>query len=498
MANLWRAPDFDPTARERRGKQLDSIKFDEELLDSIKKARLSTSENVAPGRLQPEFEQDMENSRASSDQAFNAGEAARVSNTLAGAGAVRKLSFREPPPIGEEEQKLTDLAIKSLDASMHGPPPLDTTQKNSLEINRLMGEAKGALGNTRPSYTQQTTGAELRNMDPNRKFDSLDDAIKLDAFHGAASQLMGDTFASRQAAAQGAGLQYGASITAGNIGGNIGDKNAASLTQTVSGKYGSGFSTAPLVPTIKQSLGGSIASAAPKPAAPTRLQKDGEAADAAAQAAAKPTTPLAAATPTDPLGGMVTPSGELTAPAQAAAPNAAPTVATTPLRQKTALDTAFPNSALSLQLRPAAQTAAPNAAPNSMEAPEYDGMSRGAVNAATEEALGKKRVPKFITTAASEGIFELSNIDTSRSPSIKSASTELTASIKRRLARFIPADHVAGEDIPYYIAKVQMNIDPNDPAKSLQQIGYRVKRSKDPTAIREYQDLVNLLAPARA
>ncbi len=488
MVNLWRAPDFDPTARERRGKQLDSIKFDEELLASLQAPRLA---------------KEAEASRvASAAQAQIASQAAAVTKTVAGSGTVSGLSFREPPPLGEEEQKLNAEVRSSLKpltnreairegrAYVPGSPMMPGPERSAL--TKAVSQARAAINETRPSYTQQKTGAELLNMDPNRKLDSIDDAIKLDAFHGAASQLMGDTFASRQAAAQGAGLQYGASITAGNIGGNIGDKNAASLTQTVSGKYGSGFSTAPLVPTLKQSLGGSIASAAPKPAAPTRLQKDGAAADAAAQAV------FAAAKPTSPLEGMVAPTGQLTAPAQAAAPNAAPTVATTPLRQKTALDIAFPNSPLSLQLRPAAQAAAPNAAPNSMDGREYAGMSGVAAKAATEEALGKKGVPKVTTTAASEGIFELNNIDAKGIPNIKRASSGLTASIRSRLAQITPDGHEAGTAIPYNIAGVQMNIDPNDPAKSLQQIGYRVKQSNNPTAILDYQTLVSLLAPAKA
>ena len=517
---------------------------------------------------------------------------------------------------------------------------LSEGERLNLDLRTNLLEGRIALRNTRPNYTQQKTGAELLNMDPktfdpNRKLGSIDEAIKLDAFHGAASQLMGDTFESRQAAARGAGLQYGASITAGNIGGNIGDKNAASLTQTVSGKYGSGFSTAPLVPTMKQSLGGSIASAAPKPAAPTKLQIDGATAPAAqtpapaaqattsdnaaarktaeenesdlydkynaardakqknpddkklaaaeeearvawvreyraltnqpapdAQAPAPQTAPAAQATapnaaPTvaakpaataaatgSSLPALPTVPGQSAAPAQATAPNAAPTVATTPLRQKTALDTAFPNSALSLQLRPAAQTAAPNAAPtvattplrpktaldiafpnsalslqlrpaaqtaapnaapNSMEGHEYGGMSVGAAQAKSDEALGKygkygkRGMPKFTTAAASEGIFELSNIDTSsRIPSFKRASSTLTASIQRRLPQITPPDHDPGTDILYEIAGVKMKIDPNDPATSLQRIGYQVKDSRNPTAIQEYQALVNFLAPAKA
>ena len=577
MANLWRAPDFDPTARERRGKQLDSIKFDEDLLASLQAPRLA---------------KEAEASRVASAQAAEASrvasaQAAAVTKSVAGSGTVSGLSLREPPPIGEEEQKLNAEVRSSLKpltnreairegrAYVPGSPMMPGPERSDL--TKAVSQARAAINETRPSYTQQKTGAELLNMDPktfdpNRKLGSIGEAIKLDAFHGAASQLMGDTFESRQAAARGAGLQYGASITAGNIGGTIGDKNAASLTQTVSGKYGSGFSTAPLVPTMKQSLGGSIASATPKPAAPTRLQIEGAAADAdarakfdqpftlgsnvggltlnagtptlaaeaaaaeAAETAAKP----AAALPNSSLAGLPRVDGQLAAPAQATAPNAAPTVATTPLRQKTALDTAFPNSALSLQLRPAAQTAAPNAAPtvattplrqktaldtafpnsalslqlrpaaqatapnaapNSMEGREYGGMSAGAAQAATQEALGKnvkKGVPKFTTTAASEGIFDLSNIDTNGTPSFKRASSGLTASIQSRLAEITPVDHVPGTNIPYKIAGYDMIIDPNDPATSLQDIGFRVKKSRNPTAIQEYQDLVNFLAPAKA
>ena len=528
MANLWRAPDFDPTARERRGKQLDSIKFDEDLLASLQAPRLA---------------KEAEASRVASAQAAEASaQAAAVTKSVAGSGTVSGLSLREPPPIGEEEQKLNAEVRSSLKpltnreairegrAYVPGSPMMPGPERSDL--TKAVSQARAAINETRPSYTQQKTGAELLNMDPNRKLGSIDEAIKLDAFHGAASQLMGDTFESRQAAARGAGLQYGASITAGNIGGTIGDKNAASLTQTVSGKYGSGFSTAPLVPTMKQSLGGSIASAAPKP---TRLQKEGAAADADARAkfdqpftlgsdvggltlsAGTPTlaaetaagaTAAAAAKPAataaatgSSLPALPTVPGQLAAPAQATAPNAAPTVATTPLRQKTALDIAFPNSPLSLQLRPAAQTAAPNAAPNSMEGREYAGMSAGAAQAAVQETLGKngkKGVPKFTTTAASESIFDLSNIDTRGIPSIQRASSGLTASIQGRLSQITPVDHEAGTDIPYFIAGVKETIDPKDPARSLQQIAHKVKRTADPTAIRDYLALVNFLAPAKA
>jgi len=136
-----------------------------------------------------------------------------------------------------------------------------------------------------------------------------------------------------------------------------------------------------------------------------------------------------------------------------------------------------------------------------MDGREYAGMSGVAAKAATEEALGKygkRGGPKITTSAASESIFQLSNIDTNGIPSFKRASTGLTASIQSRLAQLTPVDHVAGTAIPYDIAGYQMNIDPNDPATSIQQIGYRVKKSNNPTAIRDYEALISLLAPMKA
>ena len=198
------------------------------------------------------------------------------------------------------------------------PDPLGSTpSRKSLvtqDLPEVMAEAELAVAksnfadSTRPSYAKPAAPDVVATVNPagikaaqtggtvmpdgrirysGRAIPSTATSAALDSYHAQALNIMGRTLDQAQSQVAADGGQFTAQIGLRKTDGGY----SAKLGTAMSNKYGSGSAVTPLA--LKGVSPDAVSpAAAPKPAAPTRLQKDGEAADAAAQAvsAARPFT----------------------------------------------------------------------------------------------------------------------------------------------------------------------------------------------------------------
>ena len=128
------------------------------------------------------------------------------------------------------------------------------------DLSRVTANAKIAMENTRPSYSQDTSATpasrEILSMNPAQQggvtIPSMEAVNALDTYHAQALQIMGRTFDQASGAATADKMNYNAKIVEGQKGGTIGQ--GASLVTAASNKYGSGYAVTPLAAPTKDQL----------------------------------------------------------------------------------------------------------------------------------------------------------------------------------------------------------------------------------------------------